>query len=120
MDKTTFEKEILNKTQPNYLLGLFNQAADDRLATIKNLAVESRRDTRIDVYHLYSLSSIIRGGGLSGITESQLEKAGPRLSINCCDWYDQTHALMARVTAIQKGIKEFGILHGHLAYLSRR
>jgi hypothetical protein len=123
MDKQTFEKDILNKTQPNYALGLLDQVGADRAAVINNLASTVNsikvREIRVDILYLYSFAAIIRGG-VSGVTLAALDDINARLTHDCSRWYDQTQTLIARVQQTQRTAKDSGIFTASLGFLSRR
>lgn len=125
MDKQTFEKDILNKTQPNYALGILDQVGADRAAVITNLASASTassikvREIRVDILYLYSFAAIIRGG-VSGVTLAALDDINARLTHDCSRWYDQTQTLIARVQQTQRTAKDSGIFTASLGFLSRR
>ena len=123
MDKQTFEKDILNKTQPNYALGLLDRVGADRAAVINNLASTASsikvREIRVDILYLYSFSAMIRGG-VSGVTLAALDDINARLTHDCSRWYDQTQTLIARVQQTQRTAKDSGIFTASLGFLSRR
>jgi hypothetical protein len=123
MDKQTFEKDILNKTQPNYALGILDQVGADRAAVINNLASTVNsikvREIRVDILYLYSFAAMIRGG-VSGVTLAALDDINARLTHDCSRWYDQTQTLIARVQQTQRTAKDSGIFTGSLGFLSRR
>jgi hypothetical protein len=122
MDKQTFDKEILNKIQPNYPLGIFDQVAVDRVAVITNLASTVHtfkvRETRVDILYLYSFASMIRGG-LSGTTLVSLDAINSRLTADCSRWWDQTQTLITRVQQTQRTAKDTGIFTASLGFLRR-
>jgi hypothetical protein len=123
MDKQTFEKEILNKAQPNYALGILDQVGADRAAVINNLASTVNsikvREIRVDILYLYSFAAMIRGG-VSGVTLAALDDINSRLTHDCSRWYDQTQTLIARVQQTQRTAKDSGIFTASLGFLSRR
>jgi hypothetical protein len=120
MDKPTFDKEILGHVKPNYPLGIFSAATDDRAATLKNLQIAGQRyEAKADILYLYSFASLCRVSLSSAMTHS-MDKTAPGLVQTCNDWFDQTQNLISRVNAVRQLVGQTGVLKDSLNYLSRR
>jgi hypothetical protein len=120
MDKATFEKEIFTQVEPNYALGLFNQVALDRSATITSMASLHRAiASKVDFLYLYSFASIVRSGVSSAIRDN-LDVLSPDLVRTSSNWFDRAQVLMTAVQNAKNAAGNVGIFKDTLAYLARR
>lgn len=119
MDKITFEKEILNQTQPNYVLGFLNQVAIDRTAIIRNVVAADKLAARIDFLYAYSFASLIRASA-STKTIDEITLQAPQLVISACNWFDRAQNLVSQIQNLKTSAANTGILAGYLTHIARR
>lgn len=119
MDKTTFEKEVLHQTQPNYALGVFNQVAIDRITTINTYRTAVvATSAKVDFMYLYCFAAAVRTG-FSQDTINDLNDISPEITHNCIRWFDRHVLLANQVQQAKNIVGSVGILQDGLRFLHR-
>lgn len=115
MDKESFDKEVLSKTQPNYVLGLIQMAKDDRIAILRSLAANPPQGDRVDIMELHSFAAHLN----SASTLARNAINDPDFVSDCIDWYLTVQRLLLKLTALKMTSRQTGVLKDSLNYLTR-
>jgi hypothetical protein len=113
MDKSSFEKEVLAKVQPNSLAIAYYQAVQNRQAAVEGLTIGARNDVLL----LMAMAVYVRSR-MDTSHYDNINKYG-KLADHLADWWETTNQLLTKLNEVSLKIKDIGMFKGYAAYLAK-
>ena len=113
MDKSSFEKEVLAKVQPNSLAIAYYNAVQNRQAVVEAITMGSRNDVLL----LMAMAVYVRGR-MDTSHYDNINRYG-KLADRLSDWWEETNNLMTKLNEVSLKVKDLGMFKGYAAYLAK-